>query len=186
MSQFVLKDRSLIDAATFDIDSRKAATEARQEFADKVGATGFKVVMAGQESPKGVDVQAVTVLKFDKAVPADFYAIGNSKDGQALAVPDVRTERGARLAKEMEDFPAFSNQLSRAMGLGTKIENGRVSFGVAGIEEIGRDVVVKTTREPKSGLGVDALSAGDYSEMKAGQERVAKMVRGNAPTPFGA
>lgn len=183
MSQFVLKDPLLIQAAASDIDNRKAANEARSEFAQRIGADGFKVVMTAQDGPQGLDVQAVTLLKFAGNTPQGFYSIGQDVDGKVLAVPDIRTERGERLAVEASTLPGYTNELSRALGFGVSVESGKLSYGVSQIEEIGREVVVKTTREPGAGLDIEPISQQAYTEMKASAERAAKMARASAPAP---
>lgn len=185
MSQFLLKDSRLIEAATSDIDNRKAANEARNEFAQRLGADGFKVIMSAQQGPKGLDVQAVTLLKFGGNSPQGFFAVGQDADGKVLAVPDVRTERGERLAQEMAALPSYTSKLSRALGFGANVENGKLSYGVSQIEEIGREVVIKTVREPNETPGIERITPEAYADMKASAERATKMARASAPNPYG-
>lgn len=184
MNQFVLKDRELIDAAIVDIDTRQIAEDARKEFSEKYGAIGHKVVIAAQEGSAGTEVQAVTYLKFDRSAANGFVTVGQDKDGCVLALPDLRTQRGQSIANEMANLPDYSNQLSKSLGFVPKIENGKVSFGVSSVEEIGREIVVGTPYKPSNALGVEPLAAEDYAALKQGAHRLKDMIRENAPNPY--
>jgi hypothetical protein len=185
MSQYILKNRGHIDAAIVDIDNNAIAKQSRDEFAEKYGAKGHKTVMSAQNAGPGVELMAVTMLKFDRAAPHGFVTMGQDKDGSVLALPDFRTTKGEVIAKEMSELPRFSRQLPQAMGMSPKIEGGKVSYGVSSVEEIGRQIVVKTSRDVSPGLDVEPLSASDYAQMKQGVARAQKMASANAPTPFG-
>lgn len=185
-NKYVLKDRGLIDAAIVDIDNRQSAQLAREEFAAKHGGSGFKVVIAAQDSANstGHDVQAVTLIKFDKAPPRGFVSMGQDADGRVLALPDLRTTQGEAIAREMGNLPEFTNRLSAAMGFVPKVEGGRVSFGISSVEEVGRDIVLGTRQDLTHQTRVEPLSDNEYQAMKGSVARAKKMAADQVPTPF--
>ncbi len=183
MSQYILKDRSHIDAAIVDIDNNSLAKQARDEFAEKHGARGHKTIISAQNAGTGVDVMAVTLLKFDRTAPNGFVTMGQDKDGSVLALPDFRTQKGELIAKEMSELPRFSRQLPQAMGMLPKIDNGKVSYGVSSVEEVGRQIVVKTSRDVGPGLDLEPLSASDYTRLKQGVARAQEISSASAPNP---
>jgi hypothetical protein len=184
MNRYVLKDRKHIDAAIVDLDNNALAQQARDEFAEKYGALGHKTVMSAQDRDAGFDVMAVTMLKFRRASPEGFVTVGQDKDGSVLGLPDFRTQKGSLIAEELADLPAFSRQLPQALGMSAKIADGKISFGVAGIEELGRQIVVKTTKELPAHLDVQPMAEQEYLELQQGAVRVQQWVKSQAPSPL--
>ena len=157
MNRLVLHDPGLIDAAIVNIDARQLAKDARSDFAEKYGAAGHRVIMAAQDSANGLEVAAVTLLQFDCQAPRDFVAMGRDTDGHVLALPDVQTVRGDAIAQEMGNLPPYSSHLARAMGLSPKLEGAKVSFGLVDVQEVGRQILIRTSRSFSLALDVAPL-----------------------------
>lgn len=187
MSRFLLTTPDLIRAAGADLDAREEATVARTRFARDVRADGHKVIMVAQDGADGLEVRAVTLLKFNGDLPEGFKAVGADADrGGVYALPDPSTAKGLAVATDMEQLPNFVNQLPRALGFSPEIVDGRLSTGVRGVEQIGRDIVVDLRQEPAAILShaLAPIDETQYADLRTRAARVQHTLRESAPNPL--